>query len=89
MSKHYLRKEKVMWYVKLNDTIKMLGFISFHTKSPIVYEKLLFSKPSKSDLAGALVYIQKKHLKRCFLSNGAISKKVPRLSAHDISAACA
>lgn len=31
-----------MWYVKLNDTIKTLGFISFHTKSPIENEKMVF-----------------------------------------------
>ena len=63
-----------MWYVKLNDTIKMLCFISFHTKSPIILQNMLISKSTKSDRMGGLVYITKKHLKRCILINGAISK---------------
>lgn len=49
----------------------MLDFLSVCLKSPIVYEKLLFSKPSKSDWMKALVFITKKHLKGCFLTNGA------------------
>lgn len=49
----------------------MLDFLSVCLKSPIVYEKLLFSKPSKSDWMKALVFITKKHLKRCYLKNGA------------------
>lgn len=45
--------------ILFNET---LGFISFHTKSPISCLKSAFIKHLKSDLAGALVYIQKKHL---------------------------
>ena len=44
------------------------------SKIPISYQKMLFSKPSKSDSLQALEYIQKKHLKRCYLKNGAAEK---------------
>lgn len=35
---------------------------------------MLFPKPPKSDLAGGLVYITKKHLERCISINGAAGK---------------
>ena len=63
-----------MWYVKLNDTIKTLDFLRSHSKSPIICLKLLFSKYQKSDWLKALVFITKKHLERCILTNGAASK---------------
>ena len=43
-------------------------------KSPIIHLKMLFPKPPKSDLAGGLVYITKKHLERCISINGAAGK---------------
>ena len=46
------------------------------SKIPISYQKMLFSKPPKSDWLGGLVYITKKHLKGCVLKNGAPSQNV-------------
>lgn len=57
-----------------NRNRKKIGFTYVLAKSPINYQKLLFPKPPKSDLAGGLEYIQKKHLKGCILKNGAAGK---------------
>lgn len=57
---------------KLKD--KLESFQGLEVKSPISLQKLLFSKHPKSDLTGCLIYITKKHLKRCVLTNGAAGK---------------
>ena len=54
--------------------VKKIGFTYVLAKSPIIHLKMLFPKPPKSDLAGGLVYITKKHLERCISTNGAAGK---------------
>ncbi len=51
--------------------IKSSTCIAPEIESPISNEKLLFSKLQKSDLTECLIYITKKHLKRCVSINGA------------------